>query len=90
MICLDYLAATASVKMLLDDNYTFPINTSVMFYNTSDYEFDEADVLECPNYTNEDMVFLESVTFWVDGVVTCILAFTGLIANIISALILGK
>lgn len=46
--------------------------------------------LECPRHSTEDTEMLYQLTFWVDGVATCIMAFIGLIANIVSALILGK
>ena len=51
--------------------------------------FDNVTV-ECPNFSEYQQNLLGEITFWVDGVIVGIMAFTGLIANIISALILGK
>ena len=45
---------------------------------------------ECPTFTVNDEKYLGLITYWVDGVVTCIMALTGLIANVTSAMILGK
>ena len=88
---------TTAAQMLFDSNNTFPIvdvnDTDQVrkWYHEEDYDFsDSSEVLDCPVYSLEDGDLLDSVTFWVDGVVTCIMAFIGLIANIISAMILGK
>ena len=61
------------------------------WFKDADYDFsDSSNILDCPVYSMEDGELLDSVTFWVDGVITCIMAIIGLVANIISALILGK
>jgi hypothetical protein len=75
-----------------DDNYSFPTDNSSKYFNETDFDFpaDESAYLQCPVYSNEDNILTDHVTFWVDGVAQCILSFTGIIANIISALILGK
>ena len=80
-----------------EENRTFGFNGSSLlpaqewFNNISQSQnLSAKPELECPKYTREDGELLALVTFWVDGVVTCIMAIAGLIANIISALILGK
>ena len=61
--------------------------------NTTNLFNDSTDVYaECNHKspTSDEMYEINQVTFWVDGVLTCILSFSGLIANIISGMILGK
>ena len=48
------------------------------------------DTLECPKYSKTQEESIPLFTFWIDGVVVGVMAVTGLIANIVSALILGK
>ena len=67
-------------------------NSNMSYYNDSDAimsSFDK-ETLECPTYSKEDYDLRTSFTYWVDGVVSCITAISGLIANIISAMILSK
>ena len=60
---------------------------STGFYNDSDTD---EEPLECVRYDKEQWALINGVTFWVDGVVTCVIASVGFFANVISALILGK
>ena len=51
----------------------------------------EVEPLDCPNLTKlQRDIINDDLVFWVDFVVDGALAATGLIANIVSALILGK
>ena len=51
----------------------------------------EVEPLDCPNLTKLQLrVINDDLVFWVDFVVDGALAAIGLIANIVSALILGK
>ena len=74
-----------------EENHTYYVNTSMGLFNET-FEFDENEksVLECPVYSDEGLNMIGQMTFWVDGWINCVLAFVGLIANIISAMILGK
>ena len=74
-----------------EENHTYYVNTSLGLFNET-FEFDENEksVLECPVYSDEGLNMIGQMTFWVDGWINCVLAFVGLIANIISAMILGK
>ena len=61
------------------------------YYNDSDYDFSsDEDPWECYRRTKQDQNIVSGVTFWVDGVITCLIASVGFFANVISALILGK
>ena len=46
--------------------------------------------LHCPVFTDEDNNILVIITFWLEGVTNCIIASSGLIANLVSAFILSK
>lgn len=61
------------------------------YYNDSDYDFtSDEDPWDCYRRTKREEKFIAEVAFWVDGVITCLIAFVGFFANVISALILGK
>ena len=80
-----------------DDNDTLApdlsdwLRNGSRFYNDSDYDttFD-SDTLQCFRFDKHDNKLLNAITFWVDGVVNCLIASVGFFANVISALILGK
>ena len=51
---------------------------------------EDVSSLSCPSFTISDNELLDNVTFWLEGVINCIIASSGLIANIVSAFILSK
>ena len=80
-----------------DDNDTISadladrLRNGTRFYNDSDYDTSfDGDTLQCFRYDKLDNLLINEITFWVDGVVTCLIASVGFFANVISALILGK
>ena len=48
------------------------------------------DVLDCPEYLPWQIKFLDFFAFYIEGVLNCIIAGTGLIANVVSAYILSR
>lgn len=49
-----------------------------------------ADSLDCPDYLAWQIKFLDFFAFWIEGVLNCVIAGTGLIANVVSAYILSR
>ena len=57
----------------------------------NDSVLDDWDVdLECPEYTERQMAVINFLTFWVEGVVSCVIASVGLLGNAVAAYILRK
>ncbi|XP_040567083.1 FMRFamide receptor isoform X1 [Lepeophtheirus salmonis] len=46
--------------------------------------------LDCPEFTENHEYILEKLTFWIEGVVQCVIGFGGLCGNFLSAYILSR
>ena len=51
---------------------------------------DGGDLLDCPEYDAKDLSKIDFFSFWIEGVMNCIIAGCGLIANAVSAYILSR
>ena len=48
------------------------------------------DNLDCPLYSEKDFEFLDTFSFWVEGVLQTILAFFGIVGNTIASVIISR
>ena len=47
------------------------------------------DDLDCPVFTAETDAFLHKITFWIEGVLCCVIAIPGFLGNIGSSYVLS-
>ncbi len=45
---------------------------------------------DCPHYTLDDVQVINFFSFWLEGVVVCVIAAAGMVANALSAYILTR
>ena len=44
--------------------------------------------LQCPVFTDDDEFFIEEFAFWTEGVLLCLIAVTGILANTLGSIVL--
>ena len=64
-------------------------NTTLVVTSTESNDIN-ITALDCPQYDDGDDLLLAKFDFWLEGVVQCSVAFSGLIGNAISAFILTR
>lgn len=63
---------------------------SVMMLNNTTTSTQDWEDLNCPVYSKSDLEFLDSFSFWVEGVLQTTLAFLGIIGNILASIIISR
>ena len=76
----------------MDENSTLAsvVTSTVAAAATSTEKSLNITALDCPQYDEGDDLLLAKFDFWLEGVVQCSVAFSGLIGNAISAFILTR
>ena len=70
-------------------NY-FKFCRSTKMNETTTTNLTEVDVTNCPIYEKGDDLTIAKFSFWLEGVVQCCVAISGLVGNFISAFILTR
>ena len=55
-----------------------------------DYESDSSEILDCPVYSESDQTLLGFFSFWIEGVLTTLVAILGILGNTVVSFIISN